>query len=73
MGEHLFDDALDTTMWGRVFKGCYLSGFDTSDTLSALLHQGMGVRQARLGHQHPLIHMRAGSGVGPGWVTLCYT
>lgn len=32
-----FDDTLETVKWGRMFPGCYLSGFGRSETL-ALLH-----------------------------------
>lgn len=28
----------ETPKWGRVFQGCYLSGFDNSEMTLALLH-----------------------------------
>lgn len=38
-GKQSFDNALETSMQGRVFQGCYLSDFDSSEMPSASWHQ----------------------------------
>lgn len=38
--ETLFDDALDIPTCGRVFQGCCLTGFDSSEMLTASLQNG---------------------------------
>lgn len=38
-GRQSFDDTLETSMWGRVFQRCYLGDCDSSEMLSALVHQ----------------------------------
>lgn len=38
-GKKSFANALETSMQGRVFQGCYLSDFDSSEMPSASWHQ----------------------------------
>lgn len=39
-GQHSFDDILETSIWGRMFRRCCLSGFDGSKELLFSLLQG---------------------------------